>query len=85
MERRCYTNEQYYRKKSLEIMSIPASVPDNGLESKVLEVLEEIDVLFNPSFVEDYHRLPTTATIPITGGIRKRSSEKLFQKLRWKR
>ena len=56
-ERRCYANEQHSRRECLEISGIPASVADNRLELKVLEILKEIDVLIDPSLVEDYHRL----------------------------
>ena len=35
MERRYYANEQYSRRECLEILGVPASVADNGLESKV--------------------------------------------------
>ena len=58
MERRCYANEQYSRRECLEISGILASVADNGLESNVLEILEEIDVPIYPTFIEDCHRLP---------------------------
>ena len=57
--RRCYANEQYSRRECLEFSSIPESVANNGLESNVLEILEEIDVPINPTFVEDCHRLPS--------------------------
>ena len=59
MKRRCYVNEQYSRRECLEISGIPTSVADNSLESKVLEILEEIDVSIDPSLVEDCHRLPS--------------------------
>ena len=59
MERRCYANEQYSRRECLYISGIPASVADNGLESKVLEILEEIDVPIDLNLVEDCHRLPS--------------------------
>ena len=59
MERRCYANEQYSRRECLEISGIPASVADKDLESKVLEILEEIDVPIDPTLVEDCHRLPS--------------------------
>ena len=62
MERRCYANEQYSRRKCLEISGIPASVADNGLESKFLEILEEIDIPIDPNLVEDYHRLPSKSS-----------------------
>ena len=38
MERSCYTNEQYSRRECLKISGIPASVADNDLESKDLEI-----------------------------------------------
>ena len=57
MERRCYANEQYSRRKCLEISGIPASAADNGLESNILEILEEIDIPIDPNLVENYHRL----------------------------
>ena len=59
MERRCYTNEQYSRRECLEISDTSASVADNDLESKVLEIMEEIQVPINPSIVENCHRLPS--------------------------
>ena len=59
MERRCYANEQYSRRECLEISGIPASVADKDLESKVLEILEKIDVPIDPILVENCHRLPS--------------------------
>ena len=57
LERRCSANEQYSRRESVEILGISANVGDNGLESKVLETLEETEVLNGPSLVEECHRL----------------------------
>ena len=48
VERRCYASEQYSWRECLEILGIPASVADNNLESKVLEILEEIHVPIDP-------------------------------------
>ena len=59
MERRCYANEQYSRGECAEISGILASVADKDLESKVLEILEEIDVSIDPTLVEDCHHLPS--------------------------
>lgn len=42
-----------------EISGIPASVKDDDLESKVLNILEEIDAPVDPSLVEDCHHLPS--------------------------
>ena len=57
MERKCYANEQYSMREYLQILGIPASAADIGLESKVLETLEEINVPTVPTLVEDCHRL----------------------------
>ena len=59
MGRKCYANEQYSRTEFLRISGIPASVADNDLESKVLEILEETDVPIDPTLVEDCHHLPS--------------------------
>ena len=59
MERRCCANGQYSRRECQEISSISASVADNDLEPKVLEILEEIDVSIDLNLVEDCHRLPS--------------------------
>ena len=59
IERRCYANEQYSKRECLEISGIPASVADKDLESKVLEILEELDVPIDPTLVENCHRLPS--------------------------
>ena len=56
---RCYANEQYSRRECLEISCIPASVADNSTESKVLEILEEIDVPVDSNLVEDCQCLPS--------------------------
>ena len=48
MERRSHTNKQYSGWECTEISRIPVNVADNGLESNVLEILEEIRYLVNP-------------------------------------
>ena len=59
MKRRCNANEQYSSRKCLEISGIPAGVADKDLESKVLEILEEILVPIDPTLYEDCHCLPS--------------------------
>ena len=63
-------NEQYSRKECLESSVIPASIAANGLESKVFKILGEIDVIIDPTLVEDCHCLPA-----------KGSQKKVFIKL----
>ena len=57
METRCYANKQYSRKECLEISGISANFAYNRLESKVLEILQEIEVPIDPSLFEDCHHL----------------------------
>ena len=59
MERRCDASEQYSKRECVEISGIPPSVADKDLESKVFEILEEIDVPIDPTLAEDCHRLPS--------------------------
>ena len=49
--------EQNSPTECLEISTIPSSVKDGDLESKVLNILEEIDIPVDPSLVKDCHRL----------------------------
>ena len=58
MERRWYSKKHCSRNEYLEILDIPENVTDNGLESKVLEILREIDALIDPSLFENCHCLP---------------------------
>ena len=59
MERWYYTNKQCSWREYIEISGIPASLADNGLKSKVFEVLKEISTPIDPSLFEDSHRLPS--------------------------
>ena len=59
MERWYYANKQCSWGDHIEISGIPAYLADNGVKSKVFEVLKEISVPINPSLVEDCHRLPS--------------------------
>ena len=43
LERKCWRNEQYSRRKCLEIFGIPNGTPDSQLEDKVREVSDKID------------------------------------------
>ena len=58
MKRRYYANEHYSRRQCLETSGILACDADDELESDVLENLEEIDSLIDPSLFEDCRRLP---------------------------
>ena len=59
IERKCYAKKQYSWRECIEISGIPASLVDNGLKSKVFEILKEINVPIDPSLVDDCHCLPS--------------------------
>ena len=42
MERQCWANAQYSRRKCLEVMGVPDSVQNNELEDKVLNIFKKI-------------------------------------------
>ena len=54
-----FGNEQYSRRKYLEISGIPPSIKDNELETTVLSIPEEINVPVDPRLIENCHRLPS--------------------------
>ena len=43
LERQCWSNAQYSRRKTLEICGIPENIDDGELEGKVLSVLSKLD------------------------------------------
>lgn len=48
---------QYGRRNNVELTGIPESISNENLESKVIEILREIDVKVMPSEIEACHRL----------------------------
>ena len=56
-ERKCWANEQYPRRKCLEISGIPESVSDNAFKDKIHQVLREIDAEVDTENIESCHRL----------------------------
>ena len=49
--------KQYGRRNNLEISGILDTVPDQNLEQKVTEILDEIDVSVSPNDIEACHRM----------------------------
>ena len=47
--------KQYGRRSNFEITEIPDSVPDQNLEEKVVDILNEIDIDESPKDIEEYH------------------------------
>ena len=57
MERQCWANTQYSKKKCLEEVGIPDSVQNNELEDKVLNIFKKIASEVSPRGIEACHRL----------------------------
>ena len=55
LERQCWSNSQYSRRECLEISGFPESLRNEDLEGTVLKVFEELDVVIDPTNVEDCH------------------------------
>ena len=64
LERKCSENEQYLRRECLKIWGIPGSIADNALEETVLDLFSKCNAPFDPSNVEDCHRLKPTNNAP---------------------
>ena len=52
LERQCWANKHYSRRERLKISGVPESVTDKGLEGKVLNLFEKIDVEINADNIE---------------------------------
>ena len=64
LERKYHENEQYSRRECLEISGIPSSIEDSALEDTVLKLFRKVNVLIDPSNVEDCHRLKSSSNAP---------------------
>ena len=60
LERQCWSNAQYSRRKTLEISGIPENIDDGELEGKVLTVLSKLDVNIDRANVEACHWLKSS-------------------------
>lgn len=63
LERQTNANAQYSRRECLEISGVPASIEDDDLEDKVIEILSTINVTVDSSQIEACHRLKNDRTI----------------------
>ena len=57
LERKCWENEQYSKRKCIEISGIPQSIEQIDLERTVLNVFDKIDAPVDPQNIEACHRL----------------------------
>ena len=59
LERQCWTNNQYKRRKYLkiidEISGIPENIESKDLENLTLKIFEEIDINVDPANLENCH------------------------------
>ena len=61
LERQCWANKHYSRRERLKISGVPESVTDKGLEGKVLNLFEKIDVEINADNIEACHWIKCNA------------------------
>ena len=54
---------QYGRRNNIEIDGIPTNIKGDELETKVVEILKEIDVSLERKGIEACHRLPSKSTV----------------------
>ena len=57
MERQCWENAQYSRREYLEVVVIPVDVSNKDLESKVLELFNNVSCEILSRDIESCHRL----------------------------
>ena len=57
LERKCWLNEQYSWRESIDFSGIPQSIEETDLEETVLNVFEKIDAPADPENIEACQRL----------------------------
>ena len=57
IEKQCWSNAQYSRRKCLEISGIPSSVSDNDLQDAVYKAITKTGVKVSDKDIEDCHRI----------------------------
>ena len=55
LERQTWRNSQYSRRECLELSGIPETIENKDLEGTLLGIFEKLDVMVDPSNVEDCH------------------------------
>ena len=55
LERQTWSNSQYSRRECLELSGIPETIENKDLEGTVLGIFEKLDVMVDPSNIEDCH------------------------------
>ena len=57
VEQKSWSNEQYSRRESLEIVGIPETVINSSLEETTLHIFKELDISIDTSDIEVCHRV----------------------------
>ena len=57
LERQCWGNNQYSRRKCLQITGFSDSVSNDDLEKTAIKIFDKLDVAIDPSNIEDCHWL----------------------------
>ena len=55
LERQTWSNSQYSRRECLEHSGIPETIENKDLEGTMLGIFEKLDVMVDPSNIEDCH------------------------------
>ena len=79
LERQCWTNAQYSRKKCVEVVDIPCQVDDKHLEAKVLSIFEKVGCNITPEFIDDCHRIGKNNNLVIVKFTRSKGCKQVLQ------
>ena len=86
LEKKQAKSEQYNRRNNVEFSNIPNDIPDNQLESKIIQICRESGVEVDHNDIEGCHRLPVSRYIPddnkrvIAKFVNRKHSESLLYK-----
>ena len=59
LKRKCWSNEQFSRRKCLEMSGIPSDTDAGKVEEVILKVSEKLDLDIDPKNAEDCHWVKT--------------------------
>ena len=79
LEKQVFSNSQYSRRDTLEVVGIEESVNDDKLEDKVIEIFSDIDVTINSTDIQACHRLSDKKRTIVKFANRK-SAQKILMK-----
>ena len=80
LERQCWGNSQYSRRKCLETTSIPDSISNDDLEETTIKIFDKLDVGIDPSNIEDCHWLKSNGPKKVIIKFARRKDANLIRK-----